>query len=402
MLRMLKTAGITFGSKLGSALINFGIIIALSQLLGPAERGRCALYLLLLSMVAGLSDVLSGSATSFLIRTFRPNEIYRMHAVWAVVPSVLIPSIWGLSGGISMLEMVMLVIAGWFHSRYNLQQHLLLALHQFRRFNFNGILFPLTSALFFLFLWKSGIRSGLGYLFSIGITWFLLFFSNNILFKQLLLPNPMTSETKPGFPDLMKPGFLNQLGHLISILNSRLIFFLLPAATLGAWSNVLTITEGIFLIPGSLGQILYAFLSKMGSGNKSTLLREAFVANIFVSALAACFLFFIPESLWLLLFGYSFHGFRDLLLPLIPGMFFYTLYLIISYIQSSKGRFGLNLLPLLAGLSLNVIVTIWHMGQESYTLQIGISALAAGWILSALVALGILIWQSRIISGVSV
>ena len=131
-------------------------------------------------------------------------------------------------------------------------------------------------------------------------------------------------------------------------------------------------------------------------------MREAFLANIFVSALAACFLFFIPESLWLLLFGNSFHGFRGLLLPLIPGMFFYTLYLIISYIQSSKGRFGINLLPLFAGLTLNVVVTIWHMGEGSYTLQIGISALAAGWIISALVALGILIWQSGKVSEATV
>ncbi|MCU0403073.1 MAG: hypothetical protein MUE99_00870 [Chitinophagaceae bacterium] len=382
---MLKTAGFTFGSRVGAAAINFGLIIAISQLLGPSERGHCSLYLVILMLIAGVSDIMAGAATSFLVHKYFPPGIYKLNALWALIPSLLIPIGWYLFAAISIEEAAMLMIFGWVHCRFNLQQQLLLAFHFFTRFNLNSILFPLSSAVLFLFFWKMGIQSAIGYLMAIGLAWGLIFISNQTFLRRyfsnkeqdfagVLHPNPM---------DLIRPGILNQAAHIVSLLNNRFVFFLLPATGLGLWSNVLTISEAVFMIPGSLGQIIYALSSGKKRGEDGGLFRKAFMVNLFASFAAVLVLVLIPEQWWLFLFGQSFSGIRELLLLLLPGLATYGIYLIISYMQSSEGKFEKNLYPLLIAFGINIGITGWYWLQDMYILEKGIIALSFSWVFAA-------------------
>jgi O-antigen/teichoic acid export membrane protein len=107
------------------------------------------------------------------------------------------------------------------------------------------------------------------------------------------------------------------------------------------------------------------------------------MVSLFASFAAVLLLVFIPEKWWLFLFGQSFSGIRELLLLLLPGLATYGIYLIISYMQSSEGKFEKNLYPLLTAFGVNVGITGWYWSQDIYILEKGIIALSFSWVFAA-------------------
>jgi O-antigen/teichoic acid export membrane protein len=176
---------------------------------------------------------------------------------------------------------------------------------------------------------------------------------------------------------------------LVSLFNARLLFFILPAVQLGVWSNTLNIAEGLFLIAGSLGQILYSMFTRKDfrETNNESFFRKAFITNLLLTLLCGIVIFMLPNNFWIFVFGKGFMGMQQFLRLLSAGLIAQSVYLLLSYRLSAQGLFSKNLNALLWGAGINISVTVILIYSGKYSVQTGAISLSLGWIVSAIAAL---------------
>ncbi len=381
---MWKTAGITFGSKLLSALLLFLLWIFISRHLGPAERGICSLYLLVISIIIVISDMAGGAAAAFLLQTIPAKSLGILQMKWCLVPAILVPLLFFLFGKLTFSDAAILGFLGWVHAGWMMQQHIWLGEKQFLFFNVMNALAPILIIIFFGIVWF-GLeqQNRYAYLTGLGLAWVLVLSISSFRFwKRHAYVE--SSATTASVKEIFKNGGMNQLAHLASLANNRWVFFILPATSLGVFANAQSISEAILMVPGSLGQIYYAFAAGKSFGRNELL--KILKINVLIMTLGCTILMFLPESFWLYLFGNSFSGMRQILIWLTPGIWFYSFYLIFSYWQSANGRFHRNLQVLLLGIVIQVVIFIFALICNLVDVKMASISLSASWILISLTA----------------
>lgn len=386
---MLKIAGITFFSRALAAIITFGIVIVISRNLGAAERGVCSLYLLIVTLSAVVSEMAGGGTTAFLLNKFNPHFLHRLQLVWSIVPSILVPASFFIFGAISVYEFLFMIGACWMHSAFQMQQHLFLGLQKFLIFNVFQVLVPTLTLLIFIFLVRA-VPNRFSYFYSTIISWFSIFFAGYYLILFRKVKAEYHQKWNWGsLLEIFKIGGTNQLGHLVSLFNARLLFFILPAVQLGVWSNTLNIAEGVFLIAGSLGQILYSMFTRKDyrEAPNESFFRKAFVTNLLLTLLFGIVISILPDDFWTFIFGPGFMGMQQFLRLLLAGLIAQSVYLLLSYRLSAEGLFSKNLYALLYGAGINILVSVVFIFFGKYSVQTGIIGLSLGWTVSAIAAL---------------
>jgi O-antigen/teichoic acid export membrane protein len=386
---MLKVAGFTFFSRAVSAIITFAIVIAISRNLGAAERGVCSLYLLIVTLSAVVSDIAGGSTTAFLLKKIKPLFLHRLQLAWSILPSIVVPFLFFAFKAISIFEFLFLIVGCWIQSAFQIQQHLFLGLQKFVIFNVFQILAPAFTLLVFLLL-VGFYPNRFSYLSANIISWFSMFFIGYwlVLFRYRNL-NDHQKINGVQVREIFLTGGTNQLGHTVSLLNGRLLFFILPAIQLGVWSNTLNLAEGVFLIAGSLGQVIYSLFSakEFRAAENESLFRKAFFVNIVLTFGCALLLVLLPDTLWTAIFGNGFSGIQNMLKFLFPGLIAQGIYLLASYRLSAQGLFSKNLYALLWGAGVNIISTLYLWYSGKYSLESGAICLTMSWIASAVVSI---------------
>jgi O-antigen/teichoic acid export membrane protein len=193
---------------------------------------------------------------------------------------------------------------------------------------------------------------------------------------------------KPLLRDGFRNGMANQAGHLAGLLNSRLIFFMLPASVLGIYSNALSLAEATMMIPGSMGQVMYASLLNEKDPHKSSATAKlTWWVTLLLLIIVFVIVLLIPDLFYQLIFGHAFAGVKHFLSYLSAAMIFYGSYLVISYWQSANGWFIRNFYATLAALVVNGAVSLVLYFSGNYHIITGIWALAAGFFTLFLVAI---------------
>lgn len=383
---MVKIAGLTLGVKLSSAVLSFLLIIAISQWLGAEDRGYCGFYLVVVSSILVISDFAGGAASAFLLQTYSAAAMHRFQMIWSVWPSVVVPIIFVFTRQIGFQEGFILMIAGWLHAGWSMQQYLWLGLKKFRMFNFFIMAAPTLSLLFFAGLWSSGLQDKMTYLLAITLSWGFCFALSSCFFWRSSIYSGLGMEAG-GYKKVMGAGGINQLVHVVGLVNSRLMFFILPAGILGIYANALTLAEASFMVSGSLGQVVYSLTaSPNGEDYKNKVLRVGWWGNLLLMLAGCLVLLVAPDSLFQSVFGSSFAGMGYFLKLLIGGMFLYSQFLLLSYWQSAHGRFVNNFRAILAGFLVNVLISLFLYFSKSYTVFNGAMALGIGWMVTGIMA----------------
>jgi O-antigen/teichoic acid export membrane protein len=390
---MWKTAGITFGSKLLSALLLFLLWIFISRHLGPAERGICSLYLLVISIIIVISDMAGGAAAAFLLQTIPAKSIGILQMKWCLVPAILVPLLFALFGKLTLSDAAIVGLIGWVHASWMMQQHIWLGEKQFRFFNLMNALAPLLIIIFFGIVWFGFERqTRYAYLTGLGLAWFLVLAISSFRFWKRHA-DVDSEATSSSVKQIFKRGGMNQLAHLASLANNRWVFFMLPATSLGVFANAQSISEAILMVPGSLGQIYYALAADKSVGRNE--LSKTLKINVLLMTLGCATLIILPESFWLYLFGPSFRGIRQLLIWLTPGIWFYSFYLIFSYWQSANGRFQRNLQVLLLGIVIQAIIFVFAHFYHLIDVKMATVSLSASWVVLSLSSLAIFLFKTE-------
>lgn len=384
---MVKTAGYTLFIKVFSALLSFLLIVAISQLMGVADRGVCSLYLVVVVVVMIVSDFAGGATAAYQLNHFEAYELFIFQRNWSFVPGILVPVFFWLTGYINLSDALLLIPASWFYTNWNMLQHLWLGKQQFKIFNAFTLGVPAASLALFTLIWALGLHNRSAYLLALVGSWGIAFLVSWLLFMK----RQDTKVITPGkilFKKVFAAAATNQLGHLAGLLHSRLVFLLLPATTLGVYSNALTLAEACFMVPGSLGQVVYSIgASRQPQAAKRQVLRLAWWANFVLLAFAGIVFAVLPGGVYGFVFGEGFQGMSHYMQWLIPGILGNGIYLLLTYWQSAAGQFRFNLIPQLAAVVCNIVITVILLSMEMYTLEAGIFALVSGWFIAACGAL---------------
>ncbi|HSC52366.1 MAG TPA: hypothetical protein VLC98_02015 [Phnomibacter sp.] len=354
---MLKLAAKSWVAKLLSALFNFGTIIIVSRYLGPADRGVCALYTVIIAAALVLNDFAGGPTIIYLMKHCRWVSMRRVYRIWSAIGSCCVCLLFVWWGKIGWPEFGWLWPICWLSGAIIFQQYLMMGLNKFSWYN---ILSTCSSASIMLVLWillSCGWLSTTAYLVALASVWFV------IMIVGWWMLRPFENAEVPaemGWREVVRlmfsKGGLNQSVHLVGILNNRLVYSILSAVSLGAFSNALALAEAMLLLPGSMGQVFYAKMvtrSETAAGVKA--FKSMMKVNIALLLVGWLAVLIIPGSIYAWLFGPGFSEVKPLFVVLSAGIVVYGIYLLTSYWQSAAGKFQNNLLSVSVGLVVNLV-----------------------------------------------
>jgi O-antigen/teichoic acid export membrane protein len=365
---MLQSVGFTLFTRLTGALLNFLSLVLLSRMLGPEARGICSWYLVVIAASLVFSELVAGPAAGYLLRSYSASVVRKVAYIWAIVPVLLVNSFFLYWGKISVGEYWLLLILCWLNAANTLQLHLLLARQKIVAFNMLSLLGPaLTLVMIFIFT-RSQNPASITYLYALVCSWVLVFIASLIITKQTGRHEKADAPIGQVIRDGFKYGLHNQAGHLASLLQNRLIYFLLPASLLGVYSNAISLGEALLMLPGSIGQMLYArVLNEKEQSRAAGTVAAGWWLSLVLMFLATLFVFIIPDQLYQWIFGGNFSGVKNFLVILVPGLLFYAGYLVMSYWQSANGRFINNFYAVASGLTVSAIIclVLWQTNRLS-------------------------------------
>lgn len=366
---MLKLALKSWVAKMIATILNFGTVVVLSRNLGSGERGICAFYTVVIAMCLVFNELAAGSTTVYLQRSVSWKQIRLLASIWSIIASgILTLAVW-LLGKIGWQEWLLLWCVSWLNGVVTIQYNILLGFKKYLIYNCLSILTPFIVLASMVALALTRNSSPFNYLLviTLGVSLSLLvarFFLKDCEDANSKLPWRLVVSKSFG------TGLINQAGHVVSMLNSRYMYYLLPAAGLGVFTNSLSLAEAMLLVPSSMGQIYYT--QAVGENQKSIQTGNGFFRLLAINTvvmLAICFLIqVLPGSLYTWVFGPQFEGVKSFLVVLVFGSLFYSIFLLTSYWHSSLGKFKNNLVAGSGGLIINILGILFLTSFHQLTL----------------------------------
>lgn len=369
---------LTFTSRFFSAAINFGIIVLLSRFLGPEGKGLASRLLVTVSGIQICCDFMGGAAMVYLSSRFRLRDLIVPAWIWAAVvcaAALLVvhasdPVLFSVYG----LHIGLLAFLG---ATLNQHIHLFNGRERFRTSNLLTLgQAGITATVLWLLLQYDPVPGT--YTWALYAGWGIPWLLSGLLLLSLPETHPPGGYKKSSL-SLFRYASANQGGHLIQFITQRIAFFLLPAFTLGIYSNAISISESTWMIASSMAMIQFGHISNSDDREKATRLTILlFKAAVVLTALAAVILCILPETLFTGLFGPGFAPVGRLLPILLPGVVCISGYLIIGHYFSGMGLFRINNIALLSGM----LTTLAGYGLLHLRDKGPVSDTAAAWITS--------------------
>lgn len=158
---------------------------------------------------------------------------------------------------------------------------------------------------------------------------------------------------------LMVQGGIGQLANLFQLFNYRAAYYLIEAfrgtAALGVYSVATQLAEGTWLVPKSIGGVLYSRISNLEAQRRQLQLTAIlFKVAVVFGLCCSVVLITVPDAWYGLLFGKEVRGLGPLLLLLAPGLVAMSGSQVLSHYLSGTGRIRHNMI----GSGLGLVVTL--------------------------------------------
>jgi O-antigen/teichoic acid export membrane protein len=367
---VLKLALKSWVAKMAATVLNFGTVIVLSRNLGAGERGTCAFYTVVIAFALVFNELAAGSTAIYLQKHVHWKQIRRLAAAWSWLASGLLCTIFWWLNKIGTTELLLLWNVSFLNGVVTIQYNILLGNKKYLIYNVLSVLTPFLILASMVALALLRLSAPLMYLVVVNGAVAVALLAGWLALRQL------PEYDHPWMPWLQVArrafgsGLVNQAGHVVSILNNRYIYYILPAASLGVFTNALSLAEAALLIPGSMGQIYYSQAANTSGGfqrqgSAERAFRRLMLANLFLILLVVAAVFAVPGGFYTWMFGPQFTGVKTYLSVLVIGALFYSFFLLTSYWQSARGHFHYNLLAGAAGLISNAagLAWLWYTDQ---------------------------------------
>ena len=376
---MLEKISNTFSYKLLIVIANFLIVSLTSRILGSEGRGETNLFLTDFSIIYLFSGIIAGTTISFFTNK---KDLYTMCVLgysWSFVMCVVGTPILGFIHptkytfwlfGISLVQSFSMA-----------NQMILIGKNDLIPYNLNTATQPLTHL---CFIFGSHF---LGYSLTVELFIQSFFCSSLLAFIASFIPakkyivSYQIVEWLITFKELIRYGFKSNYDNILETLNYRAgIYFLFWFGftnAVGELSNSIALAEGTWIISNSLALVLYAHSLHSYDLELQQKLTLTYAKLCFIGTAAALIiLIFIPNSIYVFLFGNNFQDLVFYIMILAPGVAFLATSNVIGHYLAAKGDYKTNNIRSTLGFGLVVgllVILIPLMGKKGAAIATSLS-----------------------------
>ncbi len=315
--------------NLTNTFLSTGIILILqvvnivlsTQLLGSEGRGQISLYLLHIAIGAQIGSMVGGEALVFFTPRFNLKSLLSLSIQWnAFIMILSMTTFWWFE--FSNESILLLGGAIFLQSSFQLFTQLgignLLITKSNKAFLLSQCIF--TTCILVFHSYNSLTETSFIGAYMIGLSVAIGF----------MIVHTKKFKTNSELPSLtlkkaLSNGFVIQFGNLAQTFNSRLSYFLLESlfangkALVGVYSTALLVSEKALVVPKSLGRVQ---LAETANQANSLALRTSqyFKLYIALAVVVMLVLLFVPNALYVFVFGSGFEDVGFFIRLLIPAM----------------------------------------------------------------------------------
>lgn len=349
----------TFGSKIIIAAISFLILLLNANYLGAEGLGTVGLFVLNITIVILLSNLICGSIIYFSSRLNTSNLTINAY-FWSLLSVLLF---WGINQIYPLIEAsleIHLYILAFMQAGMSIHQYLLLGREKIKLHNLLSTLqsvITLLSLSFFYFLIENQTVFAFvnSLYFSYGIIWLL-----GIAFTVKQLPKADFITLKSDFKQSLHYGFFAQAANTFQLINYRISYFFLDAisgrAALGTYTAGVQLSE-VLLMPGkSIATVQYARISRRKKELYARRITILFMKLSFlITLLGTAVLVAIPADFFSFLLGNDFTQIKPIIWAMSFGIIALSAEIVLSHYFSGTGQQKMNSLSAFIGLVLTLV-----------------------------------------------
>lgn len=348
----------TVAARVVITAMNLLLIIAAGQMLGAQGLGSISMLLLGVTIVLLLNHVVGGGGLVYVVPRHGVRMLLGPSYAWALVTAAVAMGLQSVAP-LATEDLVVHVVALGFLQSLN-SIHLNILLGRERIALQNSILVGqavLQFAAFLLLLDLHGSSLG-DYILATYVAHGATALVSGYFALQHLGPAE-ASEQPSAWSALFRQGGLAQGANLLQLLNYRAAYYMIEhfrgLGALGIFSVTTQLAESAWLVPKSIGGVLYSKMSNMWEAEQQrTLTLTLLKASMLVGALCSFVLVLLPEGLYTLVFGQDIRDLHPILYWMVPGLVAMSGSQVLSHYLSGTGRILHNTI----GSGLGVLVTL--------------------------------------------
>jgi O-antigen/teichoic acid export membrane protein len=387
--RMSITRGssITFVSSVIIFVIGLGTSVILARLLGPGGRGIYSIVLLVPSLLVTIGGLSIQAAIVYFSanRKYQLGDIVFSSLVLGFILGIILISIfWVVSkttvfrefvqvNGINPLHLWLVVSATPLALLYCFFERVLLGREEIVKFN-SARIFRSTLhfglIIIFLIVLRHGLPGAIAshILALVGATLLVIFLITRFTGITFSMNSAFVKES-------IRYGSKVHLGVIAQFLNYRLDIFLiahfLSVAEVGCYAVAVGLAERLWMIPGSIGTVLFPRVSAIESARANQLTPRVSRNTLFITFILSLGLMVLAKPLIQFLFGERFLYSIKPLMILLPGIVAFSVCKVLANDLAGRGRPEFNGFAALVSLGVNIplnllLIPTWGISGAAF------------------------------------
>jgi O-antigen/teichoic acid export membrane protein len=352
----------TFGTRSISAIVNLLIAVALSQYLGPAGKGQQGLIITTIAMILVFSNLVGGATLVYLVPRYPYSRLIIPSYLWSIIISSLSLPVLMLIRVIPAEFILHVCILSVINSFSSINMTLLIGKEKINTANLIAVIQPLLIiACLVIYFVLLEIQTIDAYIIALYISFFASWLLGMVaIFKTFGRVSLDIYGNLVVVKDMFRLGFMNQLAHITQFLSFRLSYYFLDQfhgeASVGVYSNGVSIIESIWLVGKSISLVQYARIANTSDEDYSqNLSLNLLKGSVMISLVAIVVLILLPVEFYTFIFGSGFEDIKTGIYALAPGVLVYNISIILGHYFSGRGKYHLNTIASSVGLIVSII-----------------------------------------------
>ncbi|MBL0126003.1 MAG: polysaccharide biosynthesis C-terminal domain-containing protein [Flavobacteriales bacterium] len=348
----------TIGTRVLIAVANLLLVAVSARTLGMDGVGTIALIILGITFILLFNNIVGGGGLVYLAARYATSTLRWPSYGWAIITATVA---WVIMRWLPMVptEYVLpTVLLAWLRSITGIHSNLLLGRERYGAHNSLLLVQSILLLAAFTILVQYDGATVMDYIHA-------GFVADGViaLIGGLLLTDGGSRITAVGHPlvELFRLGALSQLANGLQLLNYRFVYLLIDrmqgSALLGLYSVTTQLAESAWLVPKSLGTVLYARVSNTADLERQ---RDLSLTVLKIATLIALctviILLLLPDTVYQLVFGPEVVGIAPLIAWMSPGLVAMSASQALSHYLSGSGRVHHNTIGSGIGLVITLIV----------------------------------------------
>ena len=369
-----KDTMITIFTKGLIVLLNFAIVVCITQFWGAEGKGHQALFIANLGLISIVANVFTNSSISYLVRKVGASKLYSQACIWTFITSTCGICILYFLNQTSFLSL--LFVSSLLTGYLTFHNALYIGMQKIKYLNLLTLLQPLFLLLFMFFFYKIKQSNIYDYFYAHILSLVILILIAHFLTRKTVGRIKIKfdiSVTKQSF----NYGFQTELSNFFHFLALRLsyyfILYYLGNVPLGIFSVGISISESIWFISRSIAVVQYSKIIK--EGNTQNVKKGVVTTSLFSLVFTLCcvgLLLLLPNSVFSFIFTKEFYNLKQIVLLMSPGILFISFSTVYAHYFSALGKLKIQVIKSVVGALLTLILSVtliplWKMNGACIT-----------------------------------